>query len=82
LGSIYQSTYALSRVIAWAIARMISSHSLYAIATPEPAGEIVESGLHNAVPHRRRGRATVIETVGTSQQHCGAVFSNRNAQSS
>jgi CIC family chloride channel protein len=34
----------LCSVIAWAIARTISPHSLYAIATPEPAGEILESG--------------------------------------
>jgi chloride channel protein, CIC family len=38
----------LASVIAWAIARMIFPHSLYAIATPEPAGEVVESGLPNA----------------------------------
>jgi chloride channel protein, CIC family len=54
-------------VIAWAIARMISPHSLYAIATPEPAGEVVESGLPNAGLCSQRERTTVVETVGASE---------------
>jgi hypothetical protein len=57
----------LGSVIAWAIARMISPHSLYAIATPEPAGEIVESGLLDAVLSSQRERTAVMETVGTSE---------------
>ncbi|MGC2604926.1 MAG: chloride channel protein [Silvibacterium sp.] len=57
----------LASVIAWAIARMISPHSLYAIATPEPAGEIVGSGLPAAGLYSQRERTTVMETVGASE---------------
>jgi CIC family chloride channel protein len=48
----------LCSVIAWAIARTISPHSLYAIATPEPAGELLESGppLHAHVVNVSNGR--------------------------
>jgi chloride channel protein, CIC family len=54
----------LGSVIAWAIARTISPDSLYAIATPEPAGEILEGGLPARGPSRQRKRAAVMETVG------------------
>lgn len=57
----------LGSVIAWAIARMISSHSLYAIAAPNPAGEIVVSGLPYAGLYSQRERTTVMETVGAGE---------------
>jgi CIC family chloride channel protein len=57
----------LGSVIAWAVARMISPHSLYAIATPEPAGEAMESGPPTARPRRQRKRTAVMETVGASE---------------
>jgi CIC family chloride channel protein len=57
----------LGSVIAWTIARMISPHSLYAIATPEPAGEALESGPPAAGPRRQRKRPAVMETVGASE---------------
>jgi chloride channel protein, CIC family len=53
----------LGSVIAWVIARTISPHSLYAIATPEPAGEILESGLPPRGLSRPRKRAAVTETA-------------------
>lgn len=53
----------LGSVIAWVIARAISPHSLYAIATPEPAGEILESGLPPRGLSRPRKQATVMETA-------------------
>jgi CIC family chloride channel protein len=58
----------LGSVIAWAVARTISPHSLYAIATPQPAGEIFESGLPARGPSRQRKRAAVVETVGTASE--------------
>jgi CIC family chloride channel protein len=57
----------LASVIAWAIARMISRHSLYAIATPEPAGEIGESALPRADLCSQPERSTVMETVVTGE---------------
>lgn len=57
----------LGSVIAWAVARTISPHSLYAIATPEPAGEILESGLPALGPGRQRKQAAVMETVGAGE---------------
>jgi CIC family chloride channel protein len=57
----------LGSVIAWAIARMLSAHSLYAIATPEPAGKILESGLPARGPSRQRKRSAVMETVGAGE---------------
>jgi CIC family chloride channel protein len=57
----------LGSVIGWTIARRISPHSLYAIATPEPAGEILESGPPAAGPRRQRKRPAVMETVGASE---------------
>jgi CIC family chloride channel protein len=57
----------LGGVIAWAVARTISPHSLYAIATPEPAGEIVYSGLPAPGPGRQHKRAAVMETVGAGE---------------
>jgi CIC family chloride channel protein len=57
----------LGSVIAWAVARMISPHSLYAIATPEPAGEAMESGPPTARPRRQPKRTAVMETVGASE---------------
>jgi CIC family chloride channel protein len=54
----------LGSVVAWAVARMISPHSLYLIATPEPAGEALASGLPAAGP---RKRPAVMETVGASE---------------
>jgi CIC family chloride channel protein len=57
----------LGSVIAWAVARMISPHSLYAIATPEPAGEALERGLPTAGPRSQRKRPAVMETVGASE---------------
>jgi hypothetical protein len=40
---------------------------LYAIATPEPAGEIVESGLPDAILDSELERTTVMEAVGTGE---------------
>jgi chloride channel protein, CIC family len=57
----------LGSVIAWAVARTISPHSLYAIATPEPAGEALESDLPTAGPRSQRKRPAVMETVGASE---------------
>lgn len=57
----------LGSVMAWAIARMISPQSLYAIATPAPAGEIVVSGLPDAGLYSQRERTTVMETVGAGE---------------
>jgi CIC family chloride channel protein len=54
----------LGSVIAWAVARTISPHSLYAIATPQPAGEIFESDFPALGRDRHRKRAAVVETVG------------------
>jgi CIC family chloride channel protein len=63
----------LGSVIAWAIARTISPHSLYAIATPEPAGEILERGLPAGCPSRQRKRAAVMETVGAGESNCSTA---------
>jgi CIC family chloride channel protein len=57
----------LGSVIAWAVARMISPHSLYAIATPEAAGEALERALPTAGPRSQRKRPAVMETVGASE---------------
>jgi CIC family chloride channel protein len=57
----------LGSVIAWAVARTISPHSLYAIATPHPAGEIFESGLPALGRGRHRKQAAVVETVGAGE---------------
>jgi CIC family chloride channel protein len=57
----------LGSVIAWAVARRISPHSLYAIATPEPAGEILESGLPALGSRRQRKQTAVMETVAAGQ---------------
>lgn len=57
----------LGSVIAWTIARMISPHSLYAIATPEPAGEALESNPPAAGRRSQRKRPAVMETVGASE---------------
>jgi CIC family chloride channel protein len=57
----------LGSVIAWTIARMISPHSLYAIATPEPAGEALESDSPIAGRRSQRKRPAVMETVGASE---------------
>jgi chloride channel protein, CIC family len=57
----------LGSVIAWAVARRISPHSLYAIATPVPAGEILESGLPLLGPDRQREQTAVMETIGAGQ---------------
>jgi CIC family chloride channel protein len=57
----------LGSVIAWAVARRISPHSLYAIATPVPAGEILESGLPVLGPDRQREQTAVMETVEAGQ---------------
>ncbi|MDT7816259.1 MAG: chloride channel protein family [Acidobacteriaceae bacterium] len=57
----------LGSVIAWTIARMISPHSLYAIATPEPAGEALESNPPTAGRRSQRKRPAVMETVGAGQ---------------
>jgi CIC family chloride channel protein len=54
----------LGSVIAWAVARRISRHSLYAMATPEPAGDGFEIGLPAPGPRRPRKRAAVMETAG------------------
>ncbi len=54
-------------VIAWAIARIISPHSLYAIATPEPADEILENGLPDGGLCSQRERPAVMETVGARE---------------
>jgi CIC family chloride channel protein len=60
----------LGSVIAWVVARLISPHSLYAIATPEPAGEALESGLPIAGHGSQRKRPAVMETVGASERNC------------
>jgi len=52
----------LAGFIAWAIARKISQHSLYAIATPDPAGETVEGGPQTSL-NRQREEMTLMETV-------------------
>jgi CIC family chloride channel protein len=57
----------LGSVIAWTIARMISPHSLYAIATPEPAGEALESNFPTASHRSQRQQPAVMETVGASE---------------
>jgi CIC family chloride channel protein len=57
----------LGSVIAWAVACRISPHSLYAIATPVPAGEIPESGLPVLGADRQRKQTAVMETVGAGQ---------------
>jgi CIC family chloride channel protein len=57
----------LGSVIAWAVARTISPHSLYAIATPQPAGEIFESDFPALGRDRHRKRAAVVETVGSGE---------------
>jgi CIC family chloride channel protein len=57
----------LGSVIAWTIARMISPHSLYAIATPEPAGEALESNFPTACRRSQRKRPAAMETVGASE---------------
>jgi CIC family chloride channel protein len=60
----------LCSVIAWTIARMISPHSLYAIATPEPTGEILERDPPAVGSCSQRKRPTVWETVGANEQSC------------
>jgi CIC family chloride channel protein len=57
----------LASVIAWAIARMISPRSLYAIATPEPADEKVASGLPDKGLYSQRQQTAVMETVGAGE---------------
>jgi CIC family chloride channel protein len=57
----------LGSVIAWTVARMISPHSLYAIATPEPAGEALESNFPTACRRSQRKRPAAMETVGASE---------------
>jgi CIC family chloride channel protein len=60
----------LCSVIAWTIARMISPRSLYAIATPEPAGEILERDPPAVGSCNQRKRPAVWETGVANEKNC------------